>query len=242
MMDATGRSPSRNVTGHKAKTSRTDPDRNIVAHRTRAAGPFIADTVQRHDGRAALRFAVVHFSREPASRSCWQFLPVGIRCNRPDSLGLFPGFRYRPLSAAPRNPGKYGNGCAFHSIHGRHFPDYPADHHQQAVRLGWSTTARDTTTNGWSIAPPTGETSDRIKALEELRRLPEVEEVGSCSLLPVLTGNNGNGATLNGRTLFNFEDLDMVDTGFVRTMGIKIIDGKMFEAGAPKTFSAMVSC
>lgn len=84
-------------------------------------------------------------------------------------------------------------------------------------------------------------TSDRIKALEELRRLPEVEEVGSCSLLPVLTGNNGNGATLNGRTLFNFEDLDMVDTGFVRTMGIKIIDGKMFEAGAPKTFSAMVS-
>lgn len=84
-------------------------------------------------------------------------------------------------------------------------------------------------------------TSDRIKALEELRRLPEVEEVGSCSLLPVLTGNNGNDATLNGRTLFNFEDLDMVDTGFVRTMGIKIIDGKMFEASAPKTFSVMVS-
>ena len=83
--------------------------------------------------------------------------------------------------------------------------------------------------------------SDRIKALRELNKLPEVEEVGSCSLLPVLTGNNGNGATLNGRTLFNFEDLDMVDTGFVRTMGIKIIDGKMFEAGAPKTFSAMVS-
>lgn len=40
-------------------------------------------------------------------------LPVSIRCNRPDSLGLFPGFRYRPLSAAPRNPGKYGNGYCF---------------------------------------------------------------------------------------------------------------------------------
>lgn len=27
--------------------------------------------------------------------------------------GLFPGFQYRPLSAAPRNPGKYGNGYCF---------------------------------------------------------------------------------------------------------------------------------
>ena len=121
--------------GTRQKHHGTDPDRNIVAHRTRAAaGHFIADTVQRHDGRAALRFAVVPFHgnqpRDPAGG-----LPVGIRCNRPDSFGPFfsdSGIdRFPPLPAIPEN---METDIAFHSIHGRHFPDYPADHHQQAVR------------------------------------------------------------------------------------------------------------
>lgn len=85
-------------------------------------------------------------------------------------------------------------------------------------------------------------TSDRQKALDELRALPEVEAVASCSTLPVYSGS-GNNVFIpgNDQQLFNINDLYFADDNYLKIMDMKLVAGKDFNKETSQSDHVMVS-
>jgi putative ABC transport system permease protein len=82
----------------------------------------------------------------------------------------------------------------------------------------------------------------RNQIIQELRMIPEVDNVSLCSLLPVY-GASGNNVSEIGsdKELFNIADLYWVDENFFSVMEIPIIEGKGFIAGKTGNDVMMVS-
>ena len=82
----------------------------------------------------------------------------------------------------------------------------------------------------------------RNQIFQELKMLPEVDNVSLCSLLPVY-GASGNNISEIGKNkeLFNIADLYWVDENFLSVMEIPIIEGKGFVAGETGNNVMMVS-
>lgn len=72
--------------------------------------------------------------------------------------------------------------------------------------------------------------SIRKTAIEELRKMPEVDKVSACYDLPI-SGMSGNNVSLPGddRELFNIADMYWVKDDFFSLMEIPIIDGAVFK-------------
>lgn len=84
--------------------------------------------------------------------------------------------------------------------------------------------------------------ADRLKAIEELRRLPEVQAVATCSTLPMY-GASGNNVSVPGKDqeLFNIADLYNVDADYLSLMEIPVVAGKGFEHSAADSAQVLVS-
>ncbi len=82
----------------------------------------------------------------------------------------------------------------------------------------------------------------RQKALEEVKRLPNVVEVTTSTQL-LFNGASGNNIYLPGdeRDLFNIADLEYVGNNYLDFMGIPIIEGRSFIEDTPSSTEVMVS-
>ena len=75
------------------------------------------------------------------------------------------------------------------------------------------------------------EESVRNTAIEELRKIPEVDKVSACYDLPI-SGMSGNNVSLPGddRELFNIADMYWVKDDFFSLMEIPVIEGEVFRS------------
>ena len=83
---------------------------------------------------------------------------------------------------------------------------------------------------------------ERQKAMEELKRIPEVQAVATCSTLPIF-GASGNNVSEPGKTqeLFNIADLYNADADYLSLMEIPVVAGKDFEDSAADSAQVLVS-
>ena len=83
---------------------------------------------------------------------------------------------------------------------------------------------------------------ERQKAIEELKRIPEVQAVATCSALPMF-GASGNNVSEPGKTqeLFNIADLYNADADYLSLMEIPVVAGKDFEHSAADSAQVLVS-
>jgi len=83
---------------------------------------------------------------------------------------------------------------------------------------------------------------ERQKAIEELKRIPEVQAVATCSTLPMF-GASGNNVSEPGKTqeLFNIADLYNADADYLSLMEIQVVAGKDFEHSAADSAQVLVS-
>lgn len=86
------------------------------------------------------------------------------------------------------------------------------------------------------------EESVRNTAIEELRKIPEVDKVSACYDLPIW-GMSGNNVSLPGddRELFNIADMYWVKDDFFSLMEIPIIEGEVFRSDGSASNKVMVS-
>lgn len=84
--------------------------------------------------------------------------------------------------------------------------------------------------------------SVRNTAIEELRKLPEIDKVSACYALPI-SGMAGNNVYLPGdeRELFNIADMYWVKDDFFSLMEIPVIDGEVFRSDGSAANKVMVS-
>lgn len=82
----------------------------------------------------------------------------------------------------------------------------------------------------------------RQKALEEIKRLPNVKEATTSSAL-LFNGVPGNSILLpdDERELFNIADLEYVGDGYLKIMDIPVIEGRSFIENIPSSREVMVS-
>jgi putative ABC transport system permease protein len=83
---------------------------------------------------------------------------------------------------------------------------------------------------------------ERQKAIEELKRIPEVQAVATCSTLPMF-GTSGNNVSEPGKKqeLFNIADLYHADANYLSLMEIPVVAGKDFEHSAADSAQVLVS-
>ena len=83
---------------------------------------------------------------------------------------------------------------------------------------------------------------ERQKAIDDLRRIPEVQSVATCSFLPIY-GASGNNVLEPGKDqeLFNIADLYSSDAGFLSLMEIPIVEGKGFQPGLSNSSQVLIS-
>ena len=86
------------------------------------------------------------------------------------------------------------------------------------------------------------EESVRNTAIEELRKIPEVDKVSACYDLPI-SGMSGNNVSLPGedRELFNIADMYWVKDDFFSLMEIPVIEGEVFRSDGSASDKVMVS-
>ena len=86
------------------------------------------------------------------------------------------------------------------------------------------------------------EESVRNTAIEELRKIPEVDKVSACYDLPI-SGMSGNNVSLPGddRELFNIADMYWVKDDFFSLMEIPVIEGEVFRSDGSAANKVMVS-
>ena len=86
------------------------------------------------------------------------------------------------------------------------------------------------------------EESVRNTAIEELRKIPEVDKVSACYDLPI-SGMSGNNVSLPGddRELFNIADMYWVKDDFFSLMEIPVIEGEGFRSNGSASNKVMVS-
>jgi putative ABC transport system permease protein len=94
-----------------------------------------------------------------------------------------------------------------------------------------------------AYSPLAGADADaRQRAVEEISRLPEVEQVTTCSttLLRILSGNN---VSLPGddRVLFNMGDMYSAGNGYLDIMEIPVIEGQSFTENVAASHEVMVT-
>lgn len=84
--------------------------------------------------------------------------------------------------------------------------------------------------------------SVRNTAIEELRKLPEIDKVSACYDLPI-SRMSGNNVYLPGdeRELFNIADMYWVKDDFFSLMEIPVIDGEVFRSDGSAANKVMVS-
>lgn len=84
--------------------------------------------------------------------------------------------------------------------------------------------------------------SVRNMAIDELRKMPEVDQVSACYDLPI-SGMSGNNVLLPGddRELFNIADMYWVKDDYFSLMEIPIIDGEVFRSDGSAKDKVMVS-
>lgn len=82
----------------------------------------------------------------------------------------------------------------------------------------------------------------RVKVIEEMKRIPEVDKVSSSYNLP-LYGASGNNISLPGsdEELFNVADQYGCGNGFLKLMDIPVIEGQSFTENVPFSTEIMVS-
>ena len=83
---------------------------------------------------------------------------------------------------------------------------------------------------------------ERQKAIEDLRQIPEVQSVATCSFLPIY-GASGNNVLEPGKDqeLFNIADFYSSDAGFLSLMEIPIVEGKGFQSGLSNSRMVLIS-
>ena len=83
---------------------------------------------------------------------------------------------------------------------------------------------------------------ERQKAIEELKRMPEVQAVATCSTLPMF-GASGNNVSEPDKTqeLFNIADLYNADANYLSLMEIPVVAGKDFEHSTADSAQVLVS-
>lgn len=83
---------------------------------------------------------------------------------------------------------------------------------------------------------------ERQKAIEELKRIPEVQAVATCSTLPMF-GASGNNVSEpdKAQELFNIADLYNADADYLSLMEIPVVAGKDFEHSAADSAQVLVS-
>ena len=94
-----------------------------------------------------------------------------------------------------------------------------------------------------AFCPVSGQDSaTRVRIVEEIGKLPEVERVSSCSCLP-LHGMAGNNIMLPGSDweCFNVADQYAVGGGFLDLMEIPLVDGRFFTEDVSGSTEIMVS-
>ena len=86
------------------------------------------------------------------------------------------------------------------------------------------------------------EESVRNTAIEDLRKIPEVDKVSACYDLPI-SGMSGNNVSLPGddRELFNIADMYWVKDDFFSLMEIPVIEGEVFRSNGSASNKVMVS-
>ena len=86
------------------------------------------------------------------------------------------------------------------------------------------------------------EESVRNTAIEDLRKIPEVDKVSACYDLPI-SGMSGNNVSLPGddRELFNIADMYWVKDDFFSLMEIPVIEGEVFRSDGSASNKVMVS-
>ena len=86
------------------------------------------------------------------------------------------------------------------------------------------------------------DTTRRLAIAEELRRLPDVAGVTTCTSVPLL-GMGGNDISLpdDDRTLLNVSDLYYADANFLEVMGVRVIEGTAFNPGLAADEEVMLS-
>ena len=86
------------------------------------------------------------------------------------------------------------------------------------------------------------EESVRNTAIEELRKIPEVDKVSACYDLPI-SGMSGNNVSFPGddRELFNIADMYWVKDDFFSLMEIPVIEGEVFRSDGSASNKVMVS-
>jgi len=84
--------------------------------------------------------------------------------------------------------------------------------------------------------------SDRQKAIEELRGMPEVQSVATCSFLPMY-GASGNNVLEPGKdqNLFNIADLYSVDADYLSLMEIPVVEGTGFQHHSADSKQVLIS-
>ncbi|MCM0714475.1 MULTISPECIES: ABC transporter permease [Parabacteroides] len=90
-------------------------------------------------------------------------------------------------------------------------------------------------TNGVSV-------QERERAIAELRRLPQVDQVGCSTELPFYYAS-GNNVSLPGedRELFNIADMYFVSDNYFKIMEIPVVEGTAFQPGEANDDKVMVS-
>jgi putative ABC transport system permease protein len=85
-------------------------------------------------------------------------------------------------------------------------------------------------------------TGERQRAMEEIRRLPDVEAVTGVTMHP-FQSHSGNNAGLPGddRDLFNIADSYYAADDYFTVMGIPIIEGRAFTPNIPNSQEVMIS-
>ena len=83
---------------------------------------------------------------------------------------------------------------------------------------------------------------ERERAIDELRRLPQVDQVGCSTELPFYYAS-GNNVSLPGedRELFNIADMYFVSDNYFKIMEIPVVEGKAFQPGEANDDKVMVS-
>jgi putative ABC transport system permease protein len=87
-------------------------------------------------------------------------------------------------------------------------------------------------------ASPTG----KLKAIDALKTLPQVESVATCSTLPV-EGASGNNVREPGKDveLFNIADLYEADSNYLSLMEIPLVDGRDFQPNIADSTQVLIS-
>ncbi|WP_394373146.1 ABC transporter permease [Parabacteroides goldsteinii] len=83
---------------------------------------------------------------------------------------------------------------------------------------------------------------ERERAIDELRRLPQVDQVGCSTELPFYYAS-GNNVSLPGedRELFNIADMYFVSDNYFKIMEIPVVEGTAFQPGEANDDKVMVS-